>query len=95
MNENFNAELLKLCSESVCGGLLSVLREHNAADIEPCSPVSINKSQNIYIVCNAQVAPHLVALDIARIYDDNYLNIIGDTFKHLKLAVGGKTREHP
>ena len=53
---------------------------------------NVDKSQNILVICNAEVAAFFVFFDISRVYNDNYFRLILQ-FKYLQLkgAVGNDT----
>ena len=48
----------------------------------------VDEPQNVAVIGYAEVAAHLVVLDIARVYNDDDLNIRADILEHLELTVG-------
>ena len=61
---------------SHCRGLLRKLCEHHGSNKQAVITKSIYKTQHIHIVGDAQIAAHLVLLDIGSVDGDDYLRII-------------------
>ena len=83
-----HAEIFEPVLECKRGGLTLILRDNDAADEKTDRAECIDEAQHVAVVGYAEVAAHLVVLDIARVYNDDDLNIRADIFEHLQLAVG-------
>ena len=88
-----NAEAFKSFTKCICGRLRTVACHDNAADKKSDSSESVNKPENVKIVCNAKVASYLVLLNVGSIYDNNNFSLILELHEHFNLAVGCKARE--
>ncbi len=88
-----NAEAFKSFTKCICGRLRTVACHDNAADEKSYSSESVNKPENVKIVCYAKVASYLVLLNVGSVDDDNDLRLILELHKHFNLAVRCKARE--
>ena len=73
--------------ESVNGSLSCILCKNNAAYIKPYLRENIHQTDNISIVCYAEVTPDFVFFDIGRADYNNDLSLVLKLKKHLQLAV--------
>ena len=80
VDEHSHAELFEPVFEGERGGLTLILRDNHAADEKLYGAECVDEPQ--------KVAAHLVVLDIARVYNDDDLNIRADILEHLELTVG-------
>ena len=88
------AEPLKPFTERNGRRLTIEMGDDHAADIESALAEHIAQAQHVFVVSDAQVAAHLVALDILGTdYDDN-LGIVLELHQHAKLAVRMEPRQH-
>ena len=88
VDKDAHAEIFKPVLECKRGGLTLILRDNDAADEKTDRAERVDETQHIAVVGYAEVAADLVILDIARVDDNDYLNIRADIFEHLQLAVG-------
>lgn len=96
VDKDAHAEIFKPVLECKRGGLTLILRDNDAADEKTDRAERVDEAQHVAVVGYAEVAADLVILDIARVDDNDYLNIRADILEHLQLAVGleaGRTRE--
>ena len=70
------------------------MREHDRAHKQLHAPERVDKPQHVEVVGNAEVAAHLVFLDVARGNHDDYLGLVGQLPEHAQLAVGLEARKH-
>ena len=88
------AQLLQPALEYAGGALAAVLGEYYAAHVQAYASECVYEPQHIQIVGYAQIASHLVLLDIRRVYGDDYLSLVLQLEKHAHLAVRLKARQH-
>ena len=88
-----DAQTFQPLAESLGAPLTIVLGYHHSAYHEPSVQELVPQPQHIHIVGNAQVAAHLVLLDVAGTDDNHYLGIVAQLHEHFQLAVGLKSRE--
>ncbi len=80
-------ELLRHC-------LTAKVRYHDAAEIQPYTAKSVDETQSVLIICDAEVAAVLAALDIVGRDGDDDLRHIAHLKEHTDLAVGKEARKH-
>ena len=88
------AQLLQPALEYAGGALAAVLGENYAAHVQADASEGVYEPEHIQIVGYAQIASHLVLLDIRRVYGDDYLSLVLQLEKHAHLAVRLKARQH-
>ena len=90
-----HAQSVQPLDEGVRRRLPGVLRDDHAAHIEALSPEYVHQPQHILVVADAQVAPHLVLLDVAGADGHHDLHIVLQRPQHTDLAVGLEAGQHP
>ena len=78
--------------QNLWGG--GVLCKTNGADKKPLAPKSVNKTEHINIIGYAKVSPDFIFFNIFSADNNNNLCLVLKLKKHLKLAVGQKSRQH-
>ena len=89
-----DAECVEALDESVRRVLPRVLRDAHAADIEAQRAERVDQSQAVVIVGDAEVAAHLVFLNVVRVDRDDDLHIVAQLLEHADLAVGLEAGKH-
>ena len=90
-----DALFLKDLLEGLRTFLIGETGEADRADIEACFAEGINKAEDVLIIGDAEVFPHLRFLDGLRVDDDDDLRFLLHLQKKLKLRVRPKARENP
>ena len=90
-----DAEGLQTGLEGVGGGLAGVLGDHHAAHQQTAAPEDIDQPQHVAVVCNAQVAPDLVFLNVPGVDGDDNLCLVPQLLQHAQLAVRLEAGQHP
>ncbi len=80
--------------EQVRAGLAGVLGDGDGADVEPEVPEDVDQADDVHVVGDAQVAAHLVLLDVVGIDGDDDLRLVLQLQQHADLVVGLKARQH-
>ena len=88
-----DAHTLQPLAEGDGTGLPVVLGDDHRTDLQSTVHKLATQAKHIHVVGNAQVATHLVLLDVARTDSDDDFGIVAQLHQHLQLAVGFKTRE--
>ena len=70
MQINFYSEICKFLFEKFGGILSRKLSEDNARNVKPEFLKSVDKTENIGVIGNSEVASYLVFLDITGVYRD-------------------------
>ena len=94
MHIDRHAERGQTLFEGVRSRLTGVLRDHDRADIEPQIAEHVDEPQHIGVVADAQVAPHLVLLNITGADGHDDLHVVLQRPQHPDLAVRLKPRQH-
>ena len=89
-----DAEHLEPVLEFLRCRLTAVVRDDDAADIEPAALKGVDQAQHIQIVGDAVVAAHLAADDVLGADDDDDLSLLLELQKHLQLGVRLKAGQH-
>ena len=89
-----DAERLEPALELFRRGLAAVVRDDDAADVQPAALECVDQAQGVVVVGDAEVAAALVALDIIRRDGDDDLRLVAHLHEHAHLAVGGEARQH-
>ena len=74
--------------------LTAVVRDDDAADIEPAALERVDQAQRVIVIGDAEVAAALAALDVVGRDGDDDLRLVAHLHKHAHFAVGGKARQH-
>ena len=88
VDKDAHAEIFEPVFERKRGGLTLILRDNDAADEKTDRAERVDEAQHVAVIGYAEVAADLVVLDVARVDDNDYLNIRADILEHLQLAVG-------
>ena len=75
-------------------GLVLEAGDHHAGGGETHGAEDIQQAQDVFVIGDAQIAAHLVLLDIVSVDGDDDLNVLGHLLQHTDLAVGLKARQH-
>ena len=94
MAVDLHAEGLQPLLEKLRRRLAAVVGYDNAADVQADAAERVDKAQGVLIVCNAQIAAALVALDVVGGDGDDDLGVVLHLKEHLYLAVGLKAGQH-
>ena len=89
-----DAERLEPVLEFLRRRLTAVVRDDDAADIEPAALKGVDQAQRVVVIGDAEVAAALAALDVVGRDGDDDLCLVAHLHKHAHLAVGGKARQH-
>ena len=89
-----NAERLKALLELVGYGLTAVVRDYDAADVQPYPAERVDKAERVVLIGDAEVAAALAALNVVRGNGDDYLRLVLHFEQHLHLAVRREARQH-
>ena len=92
--ENPYAEQFQPLHEFIGRALPAVVRDHNTADVKTDSAKSIDETQCILVVCDAEVTASLGALDVISGQDYDNLRVVFHLQKHFHLAVRLKAGQH-
>ena len=92
---DLDAQLLQAGLEGVGGGLAGVLGDHDAAHIQAAGAENVDQAQYVHVIGDAQIAAHLVFLDVGGVDDDDDLRVVLELLQHPDLAVGGEAGQHP
>ena len=76
------------------GWLILPAGEHHAAHIQPEAAERIDQAQHIEVICNAEVAAHLVLFNVVGVDDDHNLCLLLELNQHADLAVRSKAGQH-
>ena len=71
------------------------LGDDHAAHIEADAPEGVDEAQQVQVVGDAQVPPHLVLLDVPGVDDHDDLRLVLHGEEHPHLAVRLEAGEHP
>ena len=71
-----HAEILQLAREQVGGVLPMILRDDNAAHIQPDGAEGVDQAHDVQIVGDAEVAAALVLLDVRGVDGDDDLGVV-------------------
>ena len=88
------AHLLQTALEHLRAVLAREMGDAHASHIQVLGLKNTFQPQQIGIIGNAQIAPHLILLDVLRADDDHNLHLIGQLHQHAQLAVRLKARKH-
>ena len=91
---DLHAQCLQLALEQVGRVLPGVLRDDDAADVQPDGAEGIDQPHHVQIVGDAEIAPALVHLDVGRVDGDDDLRLVLELQQHLHLAVRQEARQH-
>ena len=94
MAVDLQTELFKTLLEFDRRGLRGKMGYHDAADIKPAGAKGIHKTQQVEVVGDAEVASHLVALNVVGAYGNDDLRLIFKLHQHPYLAVRLKAGKH-
>ena len=75
--------------------LAGVLGDDHAAHIEAQPPEYVDQPQHVHVVADAQVAAHLVLLDVPGADGHHDLHVVLQRPQHPDLAVRLEARQHP
>ena len=75
-------------------GLVLEAGDHHAGGDETHGAEDIQQAQDVFVIGDAQIAAHLVLLDIVGVDGDDDLNVFGHLLQHTDLAVGLKAGQH-
>ena len=89
-----DAQAFQLLAVEVGGVLTVVVGDDDGADEEAAVLEFRAQAQHVLIVGDAQVAAHLVLLDVDGRDDDDNLRGVGQLLQHAQLRVGLESREH-
>ena len=89
-----HAQRVEALNEGVRRALSGVLRDAHAADIQPQRTERVDQAQAVVIVGDAEVAAHLVLLNVVRADHDDDLRIVAQLLEHADLAVGLEAGQH-
>ena len=90
-----HAQLLQPRPEALGGGLALPPGDDHAAHVKPQRAEAVDQPEDVLVVGNAQIAPQLVFLNVARGDGDHDLHVRGDLLEHAHLAVRREARQHP
>ena len=88
-------QLLQPGLESVGGGLPGILGDYHTAHIQLHGAERVDEAEDVAVVCDAQVPPHLVLLNVGGIDGDDDLRAVLHLCQHPDLAVRLKPGQHP
>ena len=94
MQINLEAELLEFVAVADGIGLTFKLGDDNAADIKAVASEGIDETQDIHVVCDAEVSPHLVLLYIPGIDCDDDFGFVLQLLEHADLTVRFEPLQH-
>ena len=89
-----HAERIEALQKGIGGGLAGILRDHDAADIQPQRAESVHQTQAVVVVADTEVTAQLVLFNVVRADRDHDLHIVAQLLEHADLAVGLKTGQH-
>ena len=84
---DLHAQRLQLALERLGGLLARVLRDDDAADIEPDGTERVDQAHDVQIVGNAEIAPALVHFNVGCVDGNDDLRLLLELQQHLHLAV--------
>ena len=88
------AKLLQALAERLGRRLRRVLREDDAADVQSGDAERVDQAQHVEVVGNAEVAAHLVFLDVVGADGDDDFRLLAQREQHIQLAVRPEARQH-
>ena len=94
MIADLDSEPLEPLTECGSAGLAVVMRNHHGAHHEPDVLELCTEPQDILVVCNPEIAAHLVLLDVKRTDHLHDFRTVAQLHEHPQLAVRQKAREH-
>ena len=80
--------------ENLGGGLVRVLRQRDAADVQAEAAENVDQADHVGVVGDAEVAAALVLFDVVRVDRDHDLGLVLELEQHLDLVVRLKARQH-
>ena len=84
---DLHAQRLQLALERLGGLLARVLRDDDAADIEPDGAERVDQAHDVQIVGDAEIAPALVHFNVGCVDGNDDLRLLLELQQHLHLAV--------
>ena len=90
----FHSQAFKSFAENICRCLSCVLGNYNTANIKSGFSESVDKSENISIISNAQISSDLIFNYIVSVDYNNYLCFVSHVQKHFYFAVRLKSRKN-
>ena len=94
VQENLHAQALKALSVVVGRTLSVIVGDDNAAHHEPFVDEFRAQTQNVHVVCDAEVLSHLVLLNVQGGDDDYDFGLVLQLHEHAQLAVGLEAGKH-
>ena len=90
----FDSHPCEPLAELVCSTLSVVVGDdHRSNEKSPCHEL-IAQAQHVLVVCDSEVGPDLVLLNVLGTDDDDNLDAVADLLEHTQLAVGLESRQH-
>ena len=89
-----NAQAVHAVAEGIGVGLVGVLGDDDAADVEAHGAQDVHQAQYFLLVGDAQVAAHLALLDVVRVDGDDDFDVVDQALQHVDLGVGRESGEH-
>ena len=89
-----DAQAVQAMTERQRVGLVLEAGDHHAGGGETHGAEDIQQAQDVFVIGDAQIAAHLVLLDIVGVDGDDDLNVFGHLLQHTDLAVGLKAGQH-
>ena len=94
MEVYFFTEFFETLFEKVSTFLTCVSCDAHASYIKTASGKLINKTENIFVISDAQVTAHFVFVDVCSTDNNDDFSLITELHKHTELAVRFKTRKN-
>ena len=91
---SLDAEAFEFLAIEVGAGLAVVVGDDDRTDQETTLLKLRAQAEDIFIVGNAEVAAHLVLLNVNGTDDDDYFGAVAQLRKHFQFTVGLKTRQN-
>ncbi len=85
---------LQTLPESIGAALTVVVRDDHRAYQKSTVLKLIAQPQHVHIVCDSQIAAHLVFFDVKRAYHNHDLGLVTQLGEHAQFAVGLESRQH-
>ena len=94
MEVYFFTEFFETLFEKVSTFLTCVSCDTHASYIKTASGKLINKTENIFVISDAQVTAHFVFVDVCSTDNNDDFSLITELHKHTELAVRFKSRKN-
>ena len=85
-----HAQCFQALQKGLSGLLSGVLGDDDTADVEPHAAERVNQTQDIFVVGDAQVAPHFARFNMRGVDGNDNFHVVFELLQHTDFAVGLK-----